>query len=58
MEECVHMIQMPPLPAKDNRGITLEQKMEECVHMIQMPPLPAEDNKGHNSRTKDGRMCP
>ena len=49
---------MPPLPAKDNRGITLEQKMEECVHMIQMPPLPAEDNKGHNSRTKDGRMCP
>ena len=32
--------------------------MEECVHMIQMPLLPAEDNKGHNSRTKDGRMCP
>ena len=49
---------MPPLPAEDNRGITLEQKMEECVHMIQMPLLPAEDNKGHNSRTKDGRMCP
>jgi hypothetical protein len=49
---CLHFL------LKITRGITLEQKMEECVHRIQMPPLPAEDNKGHNSRTKDGRMCP
>ena len=32
-EECVQRIQMPPLPAKVIRGITL--------HRTQMPPLPA-----------------
>jgi hypothetical protein len=31
MEECVHGKQMPPLPAKENRGITPECRTQKVV---------------------------
>jgi hypothetical protein len=44
MEECVHRTQMPSLPAKINRGITLNWEK----WYTQMPSLPAKINRGIN----------